>query len=57
MIHERAQVNRNTNRTEVVEGHAHTHRNASDTLTRFMVQRENVGMEGLDAVGLFQKLC
>ncbi len=32
----------NTDRTEVVTEHAHTHRNASDTLTRFVVQREIV---------------
>ncbi len=42
-IHERAWVNANTNGTEVVTVYAHTHRNACDTLTRFVVPTEIVG--------------
>ena len=36
-------MKKDTKRTEVVTEHAHTHRNACDTPTRFVVQREIVG--------------
>ncbi len=49
-------MNRNTDRTEVVTEHAHTHRNASDTLTRFMVQREIVGRGRFRRCWLAQKV-
>jgi hypothetical protein len=46
ILGQRAQLNTNTNRTEVVTEHAHTYRNTCDTPIRFVVPREIVGSGG-----------